>query len=293
VIVIGPLTQRFMSGATWSGLDDFPSPQEMADDVENVLTFLTREKFLDAFSAQAKKQPNPRKRDELFAEARAAYYLAMNGFKVFDWHASGASGKEGEFKISLGSSPDIFVEVKAPGYQGEISSMIDANPKHTHQNFQSLKDRRKQPKFISGVKEGFAIAPHLDCMSVVRKKVLPKLMNTCPNLAVVIDNCFITPVGNFSLVEDVQKEYMNPARDPNDPEDKYDYNLLGGVLFLNLNSGPDGSERGVDYNVSFAQNPNALPACSLPAEVIAHFLKLGEESEKRTSQMWSDGRTNV
>jgi len=285
--IIGPFTQQFMSGATWNGQDDFPGLQEMANDVEDVLIFLDRESLLGAFSAQANKQPNPRKRDELFAEARAAYFLATNGFKVVGWHTSGAGNKEGEFNISLGGSPNIFVEVKAPGYQGEISWMINANPKHESPNLQHLKDRRKQPKFITGAAEGFALAPHLDCMNVVRKNVLPKLMNTCPNLAIVVDDCFITPVGHFSLVEDVQREFANPVRDPNDPEDKYDYNLLGGVLFLNLNFGPDRSGKGVDYNMNFVENQNALPTCSLPADVITLFLNLHEQSDKRTEQMWS------
>jgi len=285
--VIGPLTQQFMSGATWSGQDDFPGLQPMADDVENVLKFLYGGKFLDAFSAEAKKQPDPKKRDELFAEARAAYFLYTNGFKVFGWHTRGAGNKEVEFKISLGSSPEIFVEVKAPGWQGEFSWMINANPNHTPQNLQHLKDRRKQPKFIPGAAEGYVSASHLDCMSVIRKKALPKLMNTCPNLAIVVDNCFLTPVGHFSLAEDVQREFTNPARDSNDPEDKYDYNLLGGVLFLNLNFGPDRSGKGVDYNMNFVENQNALPTCSLPADAIALFLNLHEQSDKRTEQMWS------
>jgi len=291
VAVIGPFTKQFMSGATWSGQDDFPCLQPMADDVENVLKFLDGEKFLDVFSVQTKKQPNPGKRDELFAEARVAYFLYTNGFKVFGWHTKGAGNKEGEFNISFGSSPNIFVEVKAPGWQGEISWMINANPNHTPQNLQRLKDRRKQPKFIPGAAEGCASPPHLDCMNVVRKNVLPKLMNTCPNLAIVVDNCFLTPVGHFSLHEDVHEEYMNPARDPNDPEDKYDYDLLGGVLFLNLNFGPNRSGSGVDYNMNFVENQNALPACSLPADVIKHFLELEKESEQRTSQLWTDGRT--
>jgi hypothetical protein len=284
--VIGTLTQQFMSGATWSGKDDFPGLQPMADDVENVLKFLDEEKILNEFSLQAKKQPTPSKRDELFAEARAAYFLYINGFKVSGWHTKGTGNKEIEFKISLGCTPEIFVEVKAPGWQGEISWMINANPNHTPTNLQYLKDRRKQAKFIPCKVEGYASAPHHDCMNVVRKNVLPKLMNTCPNLAIIVDNCWNTPVGHFSLHSDVQNEYMNPTRDPNDPEDKYDYNLLGGVLFLNLNFGQDRSRKEVDYNMNFVENPNALPTCSIPAEAITLFRNLHEQSEKRTEKMW-------
>ena len=53
-----------------------------------------------------------------------------------------------------------------------------------------------------------------------------------PNLAVVVDDLNVTPVGLPGLPEFVAREFSRHDRDPDDPEDIYTYERLGGVLFL-------------------------------------------------------------
>jgi hypothetical protein len=116
---LGPLTQQLLSGARWYGADQFPAWQVWADDVEEVLAFLECEGRLAAFLAVTRKAATPQHRDASFAEARGAFHLARNGFRVVQWEPPGEGTTKGEAQVSLAGAPDIFVEVKQPGWQGE------------------------------------------------------------------------------------------------------------------------------------------------------------------------------
>jgi len=83
---LGPRTQQLLSGARWSGADAFPAWQVWADDVEEVLVFLQQEGRLAQFLAVTRKVATPQHRDSCFAEARAAFDLARNGFRIVQWN---------------------------------------------------------------------------------------------------------------------------------------------------------------------------------------------------------------
>jgi hypothetical protein len=114
-------------------------------------------------------------------------------------------------------------------------------------------------------------------MRVVRRNALPKFSDRQPNLALVVDECIVTPVGLPSLAEFVREEFAHPAYDPLDPEDRYTYERLGGVLFLHTES----FGASVEYNVDFVENPDVIPACALPPAVIATFEAMREDTERR------------
>ncbi len=97
-----------------------------------------------------------------------------------------------------------------------------------------------------------------------------------PNLAIVVDECNVTPVGLPSLAHYVQSELFQPAHDPSDPQDRYTYERLGGVLFLNTVSfGVD-----VEYNVEFVANPNVIAPVNY-AERVLHFETLTADTDRR------------
>jgi hypothetical protein len=121
-------------------------------------------------------------------------------------------------------------------------------------------------------------------MDVVRRNALHKLTDSCPNLAVVVDDCVISAVGLPGLAEYVTQEFLHPNHDPSDPDDFYTYERLGAVLFLR----PEAEGGGIiEYKVDFVENPFVLPKCALPPEVCALFTKLRDETEEREAARYA------
>jgi hypothetical protein len=124
---------------------------------------------------------------------------------------------------------------------------------------------------------------------VVRRNALPKLTDRCPNLVVVVDDLKVTPVGLPGLGDRVEREFANPDHDPNDPEDVFTYERLGGVLFLHPE--PERSQM-IYYRADFVLNPNALPACALPPAVGTLFSQMRDKSRLRREQQFA-GRPSI
>jgi hypothetical protein len=126
-------------------------------------------------------------------------------------------------------------------------------------------------------------------MDVVRRNALPKLTDQCPNLVVVVDDLQVTTVGLPGLAEFVEREFSKPDRDPDDPNDVFTYDRLGGVLFLQPE--PEDSKL-IYYRVDFVPNPGALGRCALPPSVIAILSEMRDQSRLRTEQRYA-GRPSI
>jgi len=275
---LGPLTQRLLSGPKWQESDSFPASQVWADDVESVLAFLDREGRLPAFLDNNRKTPTPQHRDASLAEARAAYFLNQNCFRIVEWEPEGEGNKKGDALVSYPGAPEIFVEVKQPGWRGEHMplSTKDRNRLSLAEK-EKFHRRKKQEKFLPDVIEAGTAAPHRFSMSVVRRNALQKLSDKRPNVVIVVDDCIVSVVGLPFLAGYVQQEFLCPARNPDDPDDHWTYERLGGVLFLQ----PESRGTTVEYKVDFVVNPNVLPPCALPLPVVSLFSKLRDITEER------------
>jgi hypothetical protein len=220
----------------------------------------------------------------MLAEARGSYYLHRHGFRILGWEPLGEGTAHGESLVQLGSSLPVFVEVKQPSWTGEHLPLTIAD-----QNRLSPADRAarlarmKQPRFLPDVCEGGAVGSHHFSMRVVRRNALHKLSVRQPNLALVVDDCQVTPVGLPSLAHYVCEEFLNPAHDPLDPEDRYTYERLGGVLFLNTVS----FGVCVEYNVDFVPNPGVIASCALPMEVRTLLEALTAETDEREESRYA------
>ncbi len=287
----GQLTQQLLSGANWHGADGFPGPQVWADDVEQVLTFLKRDGRLPAFLSVIQKAKNPQHRDAQLAEARSAFFLSGNGLRILEWEPVGEGGAKGDHLVSIDNSPSVFVEVKQPSWRAERvpqgrRELNRLSPEEKRRRF----DRVKLDKFLPGVCEGNAVAPHHTVMDVVRRNALHKFTDSCPNLAIVVDDCVISAVGLPGLAEYVTGEFLHPNHDPDDPEDFYTYERLGAVLFLRPEAKGTG---GVEYKVDFVKNPFVLPRCALPSNICALFSKLRDDTREREEQRYAASRSLV
>jgi hypothetical protein len=281
---LGTLTQRLLSGPKWQGADRFPASQVWADDIESVMAFMDRESRLPAFLAMNQKARTPQHRDASLAEARGSYFLNQNGFRILEWEPQGEGTTKGEVLVSYPGSPEIFVEVKQPSWQGEFLPLGTAerkrlSPAETAQRYQ----RMKQEKFLPGVTEGSWAGSHHFAMSVVRRSALPKFTDQRPNLAIVVGDCKVPLVGIPFLAEYVQQEFLQPAHDLNDPDDCWTYERLGGVLFLQ----PESTGTTIEYKMDFVVNPSVLPSCALPPPVVSLFSKLRDITEEREEQRYA------
>ena len=285
---LGPLTRLLLSGARWQGADAFPAWQVWADDVERVLAFLQSEGRLGAFLAVTQSARTPQHRDARLAEARGAFYLHRNGFCVVEWEPLGEGTTRGEVTVSLRGSTNVFVEVKQPGWQGErLPRRVADSRALTPEARERCLARMKQEKYIN--LEGGAVGSHLAAMDVVRRNALPKLTDKMPNLVVVVDDLSVTPVGLPGLPLYVEREFAKPDHDPDDHDDVFTFERLGGVFFLQPEA--NNSQR-IDYRADFVENPGALPSCALPPAVAAVLTRLREDSRLRVERRYA-GRPSL
>jgi len=191
--------------------------------------------------------------------------------------------------VSLGNGlPDIFVEVKQPGWQGEhVPRRVRERQTLSAEARQQCYARTKMEKYLDG--EGGAVAPQIAAMDVVRRNALPKLTDAHPNLVVVIDDLQVTAVGLPGLAEFVEREFVRPDRDPDDPTDLFSYERLGGVLFLHPE--PEDSKL-IYYRSEFVHNPGALACCALPASAIAILSDMRDQSRLRIERRYA-GRPSI
>src|SRR5438128_2474411 len=116
-VILGPLTARLQSESKWT--DQYPAWQVYADECERVLEFLGDQGETGRFwpRLSSKKQ----QRDEALNEVRVAHYLDSIGYPVVAWEPVDAPPYNTEFSVSLGNSKPVFIEVKSPGWEGEIT----------------------------------------------------------------------------------------------------------------------------------------------------------------------------
>jgi len=172
LINCGPLTVSLKSEASWN---DYPAWQDYADECESLLEFIRTRGALDRFWPRLCSKSQ--QRDETLNEIRVARHLEDAGYPVVDWNEPvDAPGYSVEFAVSLGQSPNGFVEVKSPGWEAELS---DAERRQ---------GRSRLPKYIGS--RGGAAGP----VQVIRRaveKARPKFSGNAPSVVVVSDDCFL------------------------------------------------------------------------------------------------------
>jgi hypothetical protein len=60
-------------------------------------------------------------RDEALCELRVAYWLHHNNLPILQWDLPALNGKVGEYLIGTPEDQKVVVEVKSPGWEGEVS----------------------------------------------------------------------------------------------------------------------------------------------------------------------------
>lgn len=153
---LGPLTRGVLDGAVWREESQFPASQVWADEVERVLSFLRAQDVFARFLPRLRA----REREGALAEARAAFFLHRNGFRILRWESEEVPNHPGDLEIQWQEGERVFVEVKGPGWEGELTA-------------EERRDgRTRLPKYINA--EARAIEPTERVLYAVQK-ALPKL----------------------------------------------------------------------------------------------------------------------
>lgn len=269
-VSLGPLTQRVFKRNKWG--DGYPSYQALADELEKALAFINAEKQFTRFLPRLRQPAN--QRDEALSEVFVAYYLiSYKEFRIVSWEPQGAPSKKGgstagEYEISLQQGPPIFVEVKSPGWESELSPSErkagrDKLPKHQH----------GQSGSYNAEKEVLRIA----------REAMGKFTNTQPNLLVICDDLRVSP---FWTPEPVLKrrimEWLGSQSSV----------PLGGLLLFRMRSDTEASK--VQYFTYYFENPLAKgETWEIPADASQLFTSdnrlLSPSSsfwQPQTSQPW-------
>ena len=225
-------------GARWLDQDDFPADQIWADEIEAVLNFAAVNGQFDR--ALGRLRGSARQRDATVAEFRVAFFLRRNGFRILEWEPN-ATGKPGDLLIQWRETPPIFVETKAPDWEGELSP-------------DEREERKRLPKHVTG--DGRAVDPVGAILDVVRENAVPKFGDSRPNLVVIHDDLFVSPAELPSTV--VRDRVAAGLADDG-------FERVGAVCFVHPTRPLPGRE--IIYATLFVENESALPACRIPEPV--------------------------
>ena len=238
----GPLLDCMCSSASWRNQDDFPSNQIWADEIERVLS------HLEAHGQFQRYLPNLRgkltQRYGALAEARVSFFLCRIGFSIISWEPQGDANSLGEFEVQWRSTSPIFVEVKAPTWEGELTET----------------ERDKGRKKVGKYKQ--AEARTLDTIGKViaaisKAKKQSKFAVGRSNLLVVYTSLmFVSP---FELNPQIVVPRVKSAL--------RDYPTLGGVLLFDANY----RNLTIDYDSLFIANEAKNCTGSLPKVVVEGF----------------------
>jgi hypothetical protein len=219
--------------AKWRCLDEFPSHQRLADELERLLRFADGINCFEPLLPRLRG--NARDRSAVLGELLVAFYLHRRGFRILGREPAGLDGKAGDWSVALREGPPLFVEVKAPDWEAELSEEERKRGRKALGKYVDLEARR--------------VAPFDVLMDVIARNATPKLTQGVPNLIVTSDNLFVSIVGMPHLEERFQEWFVRP-----------EFRRVGGVLFLRHSESLEPDRVMVRFEENrFADQDNRLP----------------------------------
>jgi hypothetical protein len=245
--LLGPIACQYLAGHKWSTADTYPATAALANELEDMLKFALDSGVIEKFTPRLLE--TDRKRDEALSELRTALFFQRNGFNVFGWDPKGEGNHVGEFRVERPGEPSIFVEVKSPGWEAQISDE------------ERRKTRSKEPKILPGIVEGAAAGTWEQLRNCIRHNAYAKFTSSDANLLVITDD-FKPPLDDW--MADIAL-YQQGNEYGNEPGyfTSNQFERLGGIAVLQLEDFK--SSASVSYSYKFYPNPYAL--IPLPASL--------------------------
>ncbi len=249
--LFGPAARRLLSPDRWT--DGYAATPEFAKELDVLLSFADDHDRLPHFIPRLESKNA--QRDEALDELRVAYLLHHSHFPVTRWEPPGLNGKVGEYLVGTREGQRVFVEVKSPGWEGELSDE------------ERNAGRAKQSKYQQGERGGGFVnwQPLQRCIASPR--TYPKFSPTQPNLLIVADDLKMPLSESLDHVEIAlyadhagygEMGYFTSAKFEN----------LGGIGIFRALSLAFSAVSKVEYDFKLFENPFALPSVKLPASLL-------------------------
>jgi hypothetical protein len=247
------LISRLLREAGWAGKDSYPATPESRSELAEILGFLQGQNRLDSFWPRL-TSTRPPERDDALQEIRVARFLTANGFRVVEWEPKGTGMLRGEFSVEVLASPPVFVEVKSPGWEGQLSQTERDSGRAKQEKYQDLQGGADDP--WRAIRAGV-------------KKAYPKFPPGRPSLLVIADDRFV-PVAHWGRIAAEQALFLKSSTLDGEvgyfTSDKFE-NLGGVGLFKAENEIP----RGLVCTFLLFPNPYARSECALGDRFVEAF----------------------
>jgi hypothetical protein len=243
-ITDGPLSQRLLRESRCLGQDGYPVSQQYGVELEELLRFVDDQGGLDRFWPRL-TSPRIRQFHKTLQEMRVAYFLHCKGFPVTDWEPPAPGNCFGEFSVQVDRGPRVFVEVKSPGWEGEV--------RQDHR----VAGRTLQEKY-QGI-QGGADASWRLLRGAIQRAYEDKFGPNQPSLFVIADDFFV-PLTKSAATKalfdgttfwDGETGYFTTSKFEN----------LGGIALFHV---PEYPGKPLRYEFLLCPNPLARYECALP-----------------------------
>ena len=268
-----PRLHAVSQGAKWAGQDAYPAWPWVADENEEWLRLVETRLGQAGLDHYTNKLREPAaKRNEFLVELAVAYFLDTRcGLPIAGLEPAGSGGKTGEFLFSLPDGREMFVEVKSPGWEGEVEE--EESRKRVGPRPKGRLPRLDQPKYRH--LEGRAFH-HTQRVRDTVAKAYPKMLDTTATLLVISDDLFVSLADSLDMVK--WALFAKRSIDPSHEAAKYQpqwttddgcfvgsqYERLGAVAVFNFIP-----EKPYRYSFALFRNPHALAAVRVPAKPFA------------------------
>jgi hypothetical protein len=259
------LSTRLLREARWVGRvehDAYPSSQQYLVELEGLLGFVQAHNRLNSFWPRLTGE-HRQQRDDALQEIRVGRFLTANGFSIVQWDPPGNGNSVGEFSVQAASSMPIFVEIKSPGWEGELTDEERAAGRAQEEKYQHL--------------QGGAVGPAQKIRMSVRK-AYPKFLPSQPNLLVIADDLFV-PLASWGDLPAEQALFLESTILEGEPgyftTPRFE-NLGGVALFkheVQVDLLPELTDKPLRYDFLLYPNPMARPEAALPSRFVETFLR--------------------
>ena len=254
------MSNRLLREALWVGKDKYPTCQQYYIELEGLLGFIQAHNRLNSFWPRLAGEL-PQKRHDALQEIRVGRFLAENGFPIAQWEPRGNGNFIGEYSVQALPSAPVFVEVKSPGWEAQLSQ---------EQRDAGRAEQKKYQNVEGGADDSWR------AIRASVQKAYPKFSPSQSNLLVIADDRFmpLATGGNLpahqalflpsTALDDEAGYFTTPA-----------FENLGGVaLFkqeIQVVLFPEFSEKPLRYEFLLYPNPKARAETALPKKFIETF----------------------
>jgi hypothetical protein len=245
-VKLGPLTAQIAANARWLSQDEFPSRQNWADDVEQLLNFLVAQNRFEGCLPRL-RDVNAEHRDAMLAEVRVAKFLVESGIEVVEWEPTAVPGRPGDLLVRLATDhdvPPVFVEIKAPGWRGELTKGMATA---TQTERAEVIARVNREKHINA--EARFVDPAGAVIDVIARNAVPKLAPDRLNLVAIVDDLFLSALETPFAVPRISKALVDER-----------LQTVGAVFLLRT----DSMSGSLISRAAFIPNTGCLPSCRIP-----------------------------